>query len=196
MRFSESVGALAIVLVVVSSCGGSSPQVTTPDARHLDTAVAPLREGQVVDSVPCLRDDLPAQHIHVHVAILDDGINVAVPAGIGVGRPWGVEPDGFIASGTCFAWLHTHDTTGVVHVVGPEQKSFTLGQLFAVWGQPLRPSGALNYTGRLSVLVNGQRFSGDPSTVALVNFSNIVLELGKPPSVPPPATYDFSSMRR
>ncbi len=196
MRSNELGRTLALVLLLVSACGGSSPQVAPPDAAHIDTAVATLHEGQVVDSVPCLRDDLPAQHVHVHLVILDDGANVVVPAGIGVGRPWGVEPDGFIATGTCFAWLHTHDTTGVVHVVSPEQKSFTLGQLFAVWGQPLRHGGALNYTGRLTVLVNGRPYGQDPGSVMLVNLSNIVLELGKPPLVAPPATYDFNSMRR
>ena len=192
MRFSE----LAVVVLFLSSCGGSPQQVKTPDAAHVDTAVATLHEGQVVDSVPCLRDELPAQHIHVHVAVLDDGIAVPVPAGIGVGRPWGAEPDGFIATGTCFAWIHTHDTTGVVHVVSPEQKAFTLGQLFAVWGQHLGSGEALNYIGRLTVLVNGKRFTDEPGSIPLANFSNIVLELGKPPAVTPPAAYDFSSMRR
>jgi hypothetical protein len=196
LGFSEPARTFSLVLLLVAACGGSPPQVTTPDAAHVDTAVASLHEGQVVDSVPCLRDDLPAQHIHVHLAIIDDGTGVAVPAGIGVGRPWGKEADGFIATGTCFAWLHTHDTTGVVHVVSPEQKAFTLGQLFAVWGQPLGPSAALNYSGRFTLLVNGKEFAADPSSVPLVNFSNIVLELGKPPAVAPPATYDFSSMRK
>jgi len=196
LRFSEPIRTFALVLLLGAGCGGSPPPLTTPDAAHIDTAVATLHEGQVVDSVPCLRDDLPAQHIHVHIAILDDGIGVAVPPGIGVGRPWGADPGGFIATGSCFAWLHTHDSSGVVHVVSSEQKSFTLGQLFAVWGQPLRPGEALNYTGRLTVLVNGRSFTADPRTVPLVNLSNIVLELGKPPAVAPSATYDFSSMRK
>ncbi len=63
-------------------------------------------------------------------------------------------------------------------------------------GQPLRRGAALNYTGRLTVLVHGRPYGEDPGSLMLVNLSNIVLELGKPPSVAPPASYDFSSMRR
>ena len=47
-----------------------------------------------------------------------------------------------------------------------------------------------------TVLVNGKRFTDEPGSIPLANFSNIVLELGKPPAVTPPAAYDFSSMRR
>jgi len=82
------------------------------------------------------------EHIHVHLVVLEDGANVAVPAGIGVGRPWGVDPDGFVSTGSCFAWIHTHDTTGVVHIAGPEEKSFNLGQLFSVWGHPITADSA------------------------------------------------------
>lgn len=153
-----------------------------------------LHEGQVVDGVPCLTEDLPEHHIHVHLEILDDGINVTVPAGIGVGRPWGADPSGFIATGACFAWMHTHDTTGVVHIVTPEEKSFTLGQLFEVWGQPLGQGSSLGYQGAVAVFVNGDRFDGDPRKVNLANLANVVLELGR--AVPAAATYNFGTMSR
>jgi len=50
-------------------------------------------------------------------------------------------------TGSCFAWIHTHDTTGVVHVFTQVGKSDTLGQVFSVWGQPLGERGALGYSG-------------------------------------------------
>jgi hypothetical protein len=155
-----------------------------------------LREGQVVDGVPCLGEDLPARHLHVHVGVLLDGNVVTVPAGIGVGRPWGKAPDGFILTGGCFAWIHTHDTSGVVHVFTQVGKSDTLGQLFSVWGQPLNTDLALGVHGPVTVLVNGRAVDGDPRSVPLSNLENIVLELGKPPDTPPPALYDFGTMRR
>jgi hypothetical protein len=43
------------------------------------------------------------------------------------------------------------------------------------------------------MLVNGQRVDGDPRTLRLANLQNIVLELGNPPAVPPPALYDFAA---
>lgn len=72
--------------------------------------LAPLREeGQVV-------------HIHQHLDLFVDGKQVTVPANIGIDAG-----GGFISD------LHTHDTSGIMHVESPTQRSFTLGQFFAVW---------------------------------------------------------------
>jgi hypothetical protein len=192
LRFNE----IALVAgLLACACGGVSNPVATATVP-LDTSVASLHASQVVDSVPCLTQELPAQHIHIHLVVLEDGANVTVPAGIGVGRPWGVDPDGFVSTGSCFAWIHTHDTTGVVHIVGPEEKSYNLGQLFSVWGHPLAVDGAFNFTGPVAVLVNGVRMDGDPRGVQLANFFNIVVELGKAPATPPAPNYNFSSTRR
>ena len=191
MRFVLS----ALVLCVSLACGsGAQGSPAAPD--QLTTAVRDLHEGQIVDGVPCMREDLPAQHLHVHLEVLLDGKPIVVPAGIGVGRPWGANPDGFIATGSCFAWIHTHDTTGVVHVFTQVGKSYSLGQVFEVWGQPLGANTALGLRGALVVLVDGRPFVGDPQAVTLKNFENIVLELGRPPATPPASTYDFGTMRR
>jgi hypothetical protein len=187
---------LPVAVMLLCLACSSSAQGSQPTNNRLSTTVQELHEGQVVDSVPCLRDDLPAQHSHVHVAILLDGNAVTVPAGIGVGRPWGANSDGFIATGNCFAWIHTHDTTGVVHVFTQVGKSYTLGQLFSVWGQSLGTGNALGYRGPLTVLVNGRPIDGDPRLVPLANFVNIVLEFGRQPANPPPALYDFGTMSR
>jgi hypothetical protein len=34
-------------------------------------------------------------------------------------------------------WIHTHDSTGWIHVEAPRKIRATLGQFFDVWGQPL-----------------------------------------------------------
>jgi len=183
-----------VLLLLLAGCSAAA-RPSPPSSARLNTTVRSLLPGQVVDGVPCLTEDLPQHHIHVHVLILYDGAGVAVPAGIGVGRPWGVDSTGFIATGRCFAWIHTHDTTGVVHIITPEEKAFTLGQVFEVWGQPLGAGSALGYDGSLAVLVNGRRIDGDPRAVRLENLENIVLELGRPPPVPPPALYNFAAPR-
>ncbi|MGA7910679.1 MAG: hypothetical protein WCC30_03935 [Candidatus Dormiibacterota bacterium] len=182
--------------VLLAACGTSSAAPANPDAAHLNTTVMDLRQGQVVNGVPCLIADLPEHHVHVHVGVYVDGVSIIVPAGIGVGRPWGFDNTGFLANGACFAWMHTHDTTGVVHIVTPDQKVFTLGQLFEVWGQPLAPGVAFNYQGMLTVLVDGRPNEGDPREVPLTQFENIILELGQPPAVPPASLYDFSTLQR
>jgi len=184
--------ALLLPLLILVGCTPGSHAPPSPGAE-LNVVVRDLQAGQVVNGVPCLTEESPQHHTHVHLQILFDGVDVPVPAGIGIGRPWNVDSSGFIATGACIAWLHTHDATGVVHIVTPEQKSFTLGQLFDLWGQPLGDDTALGYTGSLLVFVNGQRTDGDPRAMNLTNFENIVLELGKPPEVPPPTLYDFTA---
>lgn len=179
--------------LLLGACGTTS---SPPDAAHLNLAVQNLHAGQVVDSVPCLSVDLPEIHIHIHLAVYDDGVQVTVPAGIGVGRPWGFDSTGFLATGSCFAWMHTHDTTGVVHIVTPQHSGFALGQLFSVWGQRLTTGGAFDYSGSLAVLVDGRPAGGDPRAVPLTQYENVVIELGKPPAVAPASIYDFSTMRR
>jgi hypothetical protein len=187
---------LGLVVVPVAACLLAGVPHPSQPVTSLDTSVLGLHEGQVIDGVPCLTQDLPVHHIHVHLEILLSGVPIPVPAGIGVGRPWGVDPSGFIATGSCFAWIHTHDTTGVVHIVTPEEKTYTLGQLFDVWGQSLTPESALGYQSQAAVFVNGQRFRGDPRSINLVNLDNIVIELGAAPPAAPPAFFDFGLLRR
>jgi hypothetical protein len=182
--------ALVLPLLVLVGCMPTAHPPPSPAA--VTTTVRDLQAGQVVNGVPCLTEESPQHHTHVHLQILVDGVDVPVPAGIGIGRPWNVDSIGFITTGACIAWIHTHDTTGVVHIVTPEQKSFTLGQLFDVWGQPLGDGSALGYTGSMLLFVNGQMTDGDPRALNLTNFENILLELGEPPAVPPPALYDFT----
>jgi hypothetical protein len=185
----------ALVLVCLLLVGCTVAPTSPSPSPELSTTVRSLQPGQVVDGVPCLIVESPQYHIHIHLEILYDGVDVPVPAGIGIGQPWGREPTGFIGTGGCFAWMHVHDGTGVVHIATPEETSFTLGQLFEIWGQPLAVGSALGYQGSLVVLVNGQPIDGDPRAVVLKNLENIVLELGDPPGVPPPALYDFSTQR-
>lgn len=191
MRFQLA----ALLLIVCSACAVAADQ-SAPAGTHLTTAAREVHEGQIVDGVPCLREELAAHHVHVHVGVFLDGSPITVPAGIGVGRPWVSAADGFILQASCFAWIHTHDTSGVVHVFTQIGKSYTLGQLFSVWGQPLSDSGALGFHGPIVALVNGQPKTDNLRSLPLENLENIVLELGIPPSPPPGALYDFGTMRR
>jgi hypothetical protein len=182
-------GLLATLILATVACGSASQ----PAGNHVSTAVRDLAVDQVVDGVPCLRNDLPPVHLHVHLTVLLDGAAVKVPAGIGVGRPWGYGAPGFISTGRCFAWIHTHDATGLFHVFTEEGRSFTLGQVFEVWGRPLDAVGALGYRGPLTLLSGGRPVGGDPASLPLRPFEDIVLELGRPPAAPP-APYDFGTM--
>lgn len=181
--------ALAAVGWLAVACAGPTP------SAHLDLGVQPLHAGKVVDGVPCLTDEIASRHIHVHLAVFMNGRPVVVPAGIGVGRPWGQDGSGFIGSGTCFAWMHTHDASGVVHILSPVDSPFTLDQLFNVWGHPLARDSVFGFHGSVAVFVYGRPVSGDPRALPLLSLENIVVELGSAPAQPPPALYDFAALR-
>jgi hypothetical protein len=122
----------------------------------------------------------------VHLELFARNRVVIVPAGIGVAPP--VRREGaHVTGGRCFYAIHTLDPTGVVHV--PAGGQATLGQLFAVWGQPLGPTTIAGFRGRVQAYVDGLPVAGDPRRIALRRHSEIVLESG--PFVPPHDSFQF-----
>lgn len=129
--------------------------------------------GQNIAGISCDAQEGQRIHIHQHLVILDHGKPVAVPAD--VGRP---------ASGQCLYWLHTHTPDGIVHIEAPLNRSFTLGDFFAIWGKPLSKTRAATASAdkgtMLKVWVNGKPFTGDPNKIELLAHSDIVINAGPP----------------
>lgn len=119
--------------------------------------------------LPALGREGTALHIHAHLDVFVRGRRVAVPAGIGIG-PNFISP------------LHTHDASGVVHVESPDVRTFTLGEVFGVWGVRLTPRCLGRYCAsggdRLRVYVGGRERSGDPRLLQLAPHSEIVVAFG------------------
>jgi hypothetical protein len=195
---------LVLTLVALSvACGsatGSSSGAAGPASATAETfatsiaTLPPLTDtggkGGAVDGIQC-GPEVVQYHIHAHLAILLDGINVVVPAGIGITPPRTAE-QGFITGGTCFYWLHTHDTSGVIHVESPSSQLYTLKQFFDVWGEPLTATQiatfAVSPDKPLHVFLNGQPYDQPPDQIQLTAHALITLEIGK--QVPPP-TFGF-----
>jgi hypothetical protein len=133
--------------------------------------------GQRVDGMSCDQQEGAVFHIHQHVAIFDHGKPVAIPARIGI--PPHVPQ--------CIYWLHTHTDDGVIHVEAPQFRSFTLGEFFDIWGQPLSATAvgpARVKKGQLHAFVDGMRYAGDPRKIELAQHTDITLEAGPPYSKP------------
>ncbi|MBI4094485.1 MAG: hypothetical protein HY436_01615 [Candidatus Liptonbacteria bacterium] len=80
--------------------------------------------GEAEGKVPCFNSALrEAMHIHPQLKIRIDGRDQLIPANIGLDL-------------ACHRLIHTHDTTGVLHVESHVVKDFTLGEFFAVWEKP------------------------------------------------------------
>lgn len=136
--------------------------------------------GQTIDGISCDRAEGAVFHIHQHLAIVDHGKTVAVPSD--VGRP-------VVAS--CLYWLHTHTPDGLIHIEAPKFRTFTLGDFFDVWGEPLSATAigpAHVKRGELHAFVNGKPYRGDPRRIELSQHTDIALEAGPPYVKPTPFT--------
>ncbi len=151
----------------------------------LTSAAAPVRAeipaGQPVDGIHCDQMEGSVVHIHQHVTILDHGKPVGIPDDLG--RP---------LIGQCLYWIHTHTPDGIIHVESPNFKTFDLGNVFDVWGQPLTRTdvaGAKPKKGeRVVTWVDGSRYAGDPRTIQLTQHLDVTIEVGPPYAKPAPFT--------
>jgi hypothetical protein len=164
------------------SPGALGPEgVPLPSAAPLASA-ATSASGQSVDGISCQSSEQTLFHIHAHLTIFVNGVARQLPAAIGIpGAQAQNTPRGpFIASGTCFYWLHTHAADGIIHIESPVQRTYTLGDFFDEWGQPLGPGQVGPVRGHVTAIYNGQVYQGNPRNVPLTAHAQIQLEIGTP----------------
>ncbi len=167
-----------------------SEGVPVPAAAPLaDTATAAT--GQPVDQISCQTGEQTLFHIHAHLAIFVNGKARQVPAAIGIPDAQAQQtPNGlFIATGTCFYWLHTHSADGIIHIESPVQRTYTLGNFFDEWGQPLGPAQAGPATERVVALYDGKVYQGNPRDIPLTAHAQIQLDIGTPLIAPQPVNF-------
>jgi hypothetical protein len=192
-----TVASAAALVFVLAPGGGSSGtasasllrgqlpgELATPAPWPANVVRLRARLGAL--GLPALAREGTALHTHQHLDLFVHGRRVAVPAGIGID-----------AGARFIAPIHTHDGTGVIHVESPQVRTFTLGQLFGVWGLRLTRScvGASCAGGReqLAVYADGRRVRGDPRLLPLAPHAEIVVAFGTRAELPRPlpATYAF-----
>lgn len=150
--------------------------------RNVPTDTAQGGRGQDVDGIPCQQNEGVQLHIHSALTIYVHGQLAQIPQAIGV-QP--IPPNN-----GCLYWIHTHDTTGVIHVEAgsasaPNGGPYTLGDFFDIWGETLSRDQIGPYKGQVTAYVNSQPYDGDLRAIPLRSHQRIVLEVGKP-VVPPP----------
>ncbi len=116
--------------------------------------VATLSSHQV--ALTCTTDMATKFHIHPHLEIIINGVGQEIPADTGI-------------TYACMHPIHTHDTSGTLHIESPVQRDFTLGDFFAVWEKPFSKDEVLGYKAdsshNISVSVNGKVVDTYESTV-------------------------------
>ena len=158
--------------------------IPTPRAPALAPSGAKATQGKTLDGIKCQVNERVVFHVHIHLTLFVDGKPRAVPAGIGIWPPIG--PENYrngqfgVVAGNCFYWLVTRYADGLVHVESPTPRSFTLGDFFKVWGQPLSRTQLGPVKGTVTAIVNGKVWDGDPRLIPMVAHAQIQLEVGTP----------------
>ncbi|GAA4986184.1 hypothetical protein [Kitasatospora paranensis] len=140
------------------------PPWPAPEGSGAATAVAAA-------GLPMLSAEGTALHIHAHLDVFADGKAVTVPALVGIDeQSQQISP------------LHTHDTTGVIHIESPVQADFTLGQFMTEWQVSMSADhlGGLKTDAdhTLTAYVNGKAVTGDPAAIKLGAHDEIALVYG------------------
>jgi hypothetical protein len=172
MRARAAAGA---ALVVLALTGCSATGASTAPPWPAPTALGTRAHSAGLENV---WGEKLAEHIHAHVTITDDDIPLTIPANVGHS-----EVKHFAAQ------LHTHDTSGIVHVESPTRTDFTLGQFFTEWDVALGPDHIGGLHDELTVWVDGRRYIGNPASIRLRDLEQIDLvmtSIGHVPHEPAP----------
>lgn len=129
-------------------------------------------------------------HIHVHLTIYVNGQRVTIPQGIGIA-----------ADGSCFYWMHTHTSDGIIHIEAPQKlHNLALDDFLTIWHDRF---AKLNFPAELNqpmgwmIYINGKPFTNPLTSplqteVPLASHDIVTLEYGSSNPQPDNATtYHF-----
>lgn len=200
---------LAAVLVastlMLGACGGGGSDDSEDDSDEVPPLAAPVNLGTdrigvirpewgangetntdygtstaAIDGVACQSSE--AYHVHSHLSIFLDGVQLAIPSFVGI-------------TSSCFYSLHTHDASGKIHIENDRPTTYTLGQVFSVWKQPLSEDNVAGLTGKPVVVYVKRgdevtRYEGDPGDIELASRLEITIQVGSTLDAIP--TYNWS----
>lgn len=140
--------------------------------------------GQPVDGIEGSSNEMLKTHFHAHLSLFYNGEQIAIPYGIGIVKPHQVK-NGFVGAGQGFYWLHTHDASGIIHIESPDNRPYTLGNFFNLWGQPLNGRNVAGLQGPVRAYVDGKPYKGNVRDIRLRSHTQITLVAGAPDVIPP-----------
>jgi len=152
------IGAVAVAAFLLLAFGGN--------IASLFGGKNPASESTRDIAMSCTLDMFTQFHIHPNLTIIINGVQQTIPANTGI-------------SLTCLHPIHTHDDTGKIHVESPEQRDFTLGDFFAVWGKTFNKNQILDSVvdanHEIVMTVNGKE-NFDYENLVLRDLDQIVIE--------------------
>jgi hypothetical protein len=176
---------LLAAALALAACGENPAFEIPAGARPIGAAPRfhpPVAPGPVAG---CRAGSLGARD-GAHLELFAEDKVVLFAAGIGTQGPRETVA-GRIVGARCFGPIVTIDPTGLV-LLRPGARA-RVGDVFALWGQPLGPRRAAGFRGTVRAYVNGRRVRRAPGAIPLRRHDQIVLQIG--PYVPPHASYRF-----
>ncbi|HZO73462.1 MAG TPA: hypothetical protein VFB60_14780 [Ktedonobacteraceae bacterium] len=172
---------IGVSAYVLSRLPSSNTQgSTSPSGTPINTQVNPP-----VDNISCQGAEQLAFHIHAHLSIYINGSPVQVSQGVGIAQDQ-----------SCFYWLHTHDSTGVIHIESPNPGAvYTLGTFVHLWAEQfpeLQYPSQLDLTSGWVAYVNGQQYKGDFHKIPLTEHELITIAYNSP-GIQPDTTYSWGA---
>ena len=160
-------------IAALAACGHSSPHLS------LDTGSAPWPNPDHVDErisaagLSSASTEALTIHYHAHLDIFVNG--KSEPVAPSIGRE----------DRSLFSPLHTHATSGMIHIEAPTAEQITLGMLFTEWGVRLTRECVGGYCRpdtTIETYVDGQQTQEPPSTIVLTKGEEIAIVIGSPPA--------------
>ena len=188
-RWGIAIAAVAIAGGIAAGVllgGGSSKSSNEPLAGVLTgPAPWPANTADVNERLNVLGLPAPgsAEHIHSLLEVYVHGQKMPLATNIGI-------------PGQVFSPLHTHDSSGIIHVESATRRSFDLGEFIGVWGVRLSDSCLGGYCvggkDKLQAFVDGKRWTDRLQDIQLKDREVIVLAFGTKDELPKPIPSKFS----
>lgn len=177
---------IAIILVIAGTAFAIAHNNSTTGSTSLRTPTTIFPAYPEIDNnVECDAGEQLAYHIHSYLVIYINGKQSLLPANTGIA-----------SDGTCYYWLHTHDTSGVIHEESPDSRTFILGNFFDEWEQVFSSLGypsQLDSTTGWTVWVNGQPYTGNFRNIPLKAHTIITMAYNSP-DVKPVTSYNWNGL--
>ncbi|MGE5117384.1 MAG: hypothetical protein ACM3N6_12925 [Betaproteobacteria bacterium] len=126
-------------------------------------------------------------HVHSHLTLIADGQERAIPDNVGTVK----QSDGTF----CHYPIHTHDSSGKIHIEAAAPIDATLGDFFRIWGEPLTFTNVAGFTLQpMTVYIVDEdgtvtQYAGDLNAIALLSHRQITIVMGPAIAVIPTFTW-------